>query len=444
MKKILLFTFSGLALTFSAKAQSVFSESPFLDGAKRKLISEKPTFEKSTAVESDLSYYYWENNSRHTAELNAHLGTTNANDGGFDTLGLYPYMIKQRATMGGYWQRAIQGIPNQGELTLLGITFVGSSLNAVSSNVVVNVYEKDLQTLLTTQTLQINTTYGYKSVTFDTPVTHNDTLLVVWQMATAADSFEIARTHSLWNNFDFGPSGVYTSDLPFAGDAALLAVSIGNNNNTLGLIADEFDFFVIPEFAYEIASDFTPSETEICLGDSISFVNTSSVFHQMNPILNFIQWDYLANNNAPVYTLYDYGNGNSTIYIEGQEHGVTYDAADTYTVNASTLILPWTSEALVTDAQNFTITVTDCSLGFDEMNSNLISIYPNPTTSLLNIKASEDLLYILNSNDGKIITNSSINANETLTIDLTGYSTGVYFLHISTFETLTTYKIIKE
>ncbi len=359
MKKKLFLSFAALSTMISVNAQTFFEEQNFSNSQPERLTEEKSRV-KSTAILSDDSYYYWENNSRFTKELNTFLGTTGQADGGFDTLGLYTYTVKEKAANGGYWQKMLQGIPTKDTLTLNSITFVGSGLKTGGSSVTVKVYKKDLTTVLATKTLTVSNTYGYKTVTFDTPVTDFDTMLVSFEMASVADSFKIAKSHSQWNNYNFGTTNapnVFTSALPFAGDAAIFAVSIGNNDNILGLIQQSFDFFVIPNVAYNLNSNFSASNLSFCLGDSVSFQNTANTFHAKNPILNYIEWDLLANNSPAAYTNFDFGDGNASVYSDLQESGIVYQTAGTFSVDASAMMLPWTATSLILDTKTFSVTV---------------------------------------------------------------------------------------
>ncbi len=361
MKKKLFLSFAALSTIISVNAQTFFEEQNFSNTQPERLTEEKSRV-KSTAILSDDSYYYWENNSRFTRELNTFLGTTGQANGGFDTLALYSYTVKQKAANGGYWQKMLQGIPNKDTLTLNSITFVGSGLKTGGSTVTVKVYKKDLTTVLATKTLTVSNTYGYKTVTFDTPVTDLDTMLVSFEMASVADSFKIAKSHSQWNNYNFGTTNapnVFTSALPFAGDAAIFAVSIGNNDDILGVIQESFDFFIIPNFSYNLNSNFTSSNLTFCLGDSVSFQNIANTFHEKNPILNYIEWDLLANGSPSAYTNFDFGDGNASVYSDLQESGIVYQTAGTFSVDASVIMFPWTATGLILDTKTFSVTVND-------------------------------------------------------------------------------------
>lgn len=360
MKKRLLLSLTAL-VALSASAQVKFDEQVELGTPKKMKLKKEAVSQKSASVSGDNSYYYWSNNDRYTSELNAYLNDTPPSQGGtgFDSLALYSYKVKHKTTNGGYWQMLIQGIPTKADLTLNSLRFLGNALNTNGSNVNVSVYEKDLQTVLASKDVAFTTNYNWQTVTFDSPVSSNDTMLVVLTMKTAGDSVAVAYSHNYFNNIDLLQSGTaYQTALPFTGDAAILAVQ-QNNAGILGLIRDNFDFFIVPKFSYDITANFSASTTSICEGEDVTFTNTGDTSHVYNPILNYIAWDYLANGNAPAYTMYDF-EGNSTLdYQEAQMGTYTYTTGGSFTAAASVITWPWSSSTMVTDDQTFTIDVTD-------------------------------------------------------------------------------------
>ncbi len=359
MKRRLLLSLAGL-VAITASAQQKFEE-PFKLGTPKKIKMKKEhTVQKTANVSGDNSYYYWENNSRVTSELNTYLGTTSPSAGGagFDTLALYSYTVKEKTTQGTYWQQLYQGIPTKSNLSLNSVRFLGQGLKSGGSDVNVTVYAKDGVTVLESKDVTFPGTYGWQDVAFDTPATSNDTMLVVLSMKTAADSVAVAYSHNYFNGVDLLASGTpFQSALPFTGDAAILAVQ-QNNAGILGLIRDNFDFFIIPNFSYDVAADFNTSTLTICEGEDVTFTNAGDTSHVNNPILNFIAWDAIANASVPAYTIFDYEGNATNSYVAGQEGSYTYSTSGTFTVSAGVMTYPWSSPSLVIDPQTFTVVAT--------------------------------------------------------------------------------------
>ena len=98
-----------------------------------------------------------------------------------------------------------------------------------------------------------------------------------------------------------------------------------------------------------------------------------------------------------------------------------------------------------TDTYNGQITVDVCTAINTVSNANLINIYPNPATNILNITG---LLNVENIRlldvTGKVITRINEVPSNSLTIDLTHVSQGLYFLQVKTNGKVQSFKIIKQ
>ena len=100
-----------------------------------------------------------------------------------------------------------------------------------------------------------------------------------------------------------------------------------------------------------------------------------------------------------------------------------------------------------TNKDSLLMTVSTC-LGIAETTTaNLFSVYPNPTTSEINVKTDAQLLgseYIVYDNSGKIILEGKIKSANTL-IKLSDFSAGVYFFTVvNQLYGKQTIKVIKE
>jgi hypothetical protein len=100
-----------------------------------------------------------------------------------------------------------------------------------------------------------------------------------------------------------------------------------------------------------------------------------------------------------------------------------------------------------TNKDSLLMTVSTC-LGIAETSTaNLFSVYPNPTTSEINVKTDAQLIgseYIVYDNSGKIILKGKIKSANTL-IKLSDFSAGVYYFSVSNkLYGKQTIKVIKE
>jgi Secretion system C-terminal sorting domain len=85
-------------------------------------------------------------------------------------------------------------------------------------------------------------------------------------------------------------------------------------------------------------------------------------------------------------------------------------------------------------------------VGIDELTSSTISIHPNPTTGQLTIalaKGSATAVTLRNSLGQLLLSDKSLTGNQ-LTLDISAYSTGIYFLQLEVDGKLITKKVVKE
>ena len=434
IKKLLLggMAFSLLALNANAQTKNLqdFPEAN-ATGEARSVEARTQLTDQKVEVVGDLSYYYDENNARITSELNTLLGA-----GSFDTLSLYTYTVKEKNTTSSYWQRCFQGFPNTDDLTLNSVDFVAQSLKAGGGDITVKVMDKNYGELAS-ETFDIGSTYGFKSVTFTTPVTYNDTMYIAFDMPTVADSFVIAQSHSIWEDYDFGPSGIFNSALPFEGGAAIVAYS-PSYTGILGLISEGFDFFIYPNFTYDVPADFTATTTIVenptftnCLTEAITFENIANKSHITNPILNYFEWDRLANGGGSPYTDYNFDDGSTGNFVQAHSTVYTYPAIGNYNVTAYAIIAPWTQASKV-DSSEFTIEVVDCTVSINEVeNNSSVSVYPNPVKNIINFNvAKENSTLTVFDVTGKVVFSKQL-LNKTNAISVTELTNGFYIYSVN-------------
>jgi len=94
---------------------------------------------------------------------------------------------------------------------------------------------------------------------------------------------------------------------------------------------------------------------------------------------------------------------------------------------------------------------TETALSIDELKNELnVNVYPNPTTGIsfvtIDLKQASEVTFTLTNTAGQVVetkTMNTINAGENnLTLDLSTYNNGVYFLTIQTAEGTSTKKIV--
>jgi hypothetical protein len=96
------------------------------------------------------------------------------------------------------------------------------------------------------------------------------------------------------------------------------------------------------------------------------------------------------------------------------------------------------------NSKNFTI---DLSTGISKLNADNITIYPNPTSQLLNIDLGSNTNFesiILTDLQGKIVKQLNQGNSSKLQIDLSNLSNGLYMLKINTTNGLNIHKVLKQ
>ena len=110
-----------------------------------------------------------------------------------------------------------------------------------------------------------------------------------------------------------------------------------------------------------------------------------------------------------------------------------------------TVVYTYTDNNSCTNTASLLMTVNAC-VGINEIaNGNLFSVYPNPATNEINVKANASLLgaaYTVFDNVGKVVLTGKIISENTI-IELGNLSSGVYMLNIGD-NLIQTFKVIKE
>jgi Concanavalin A-like lectin/glucanases superfamily/Lamin Tail Domain/Secretion system C-terminal sorting domain len=141
-----------------------------------------------------------------------------------------------------------------------------------------------------------------------------------------------------------------------------------------------------------------------------------------------------ANQTGASYQWLDCDNGNAIIPTETNQ-------SFTATVNGNYAVEITVGSCVDTSAcENIT------GVGIKEAATNVVSIYPNPTSGLFTIDLGNNgelVNYTITTIEGRIVEANRTTQNK-VNIDLTDESKGVYFLLVQENNTTTTYKIIKQ
>jgi hypothetical protein len=192
----------------------------------------------------------------------------------------------------------------------------------------------------------------------------------------------------------------------------------GNNNNlTLqnGAILDAND---VPYGAIGNSITNQPSNLNINIGSNTQFIVGSS-----SPSATF-QWQT------------DLGVGFQNLNSVGQYSGTTNDTLTVSNVTMSNNNQPFrciVSSGSCSDTSNVAVLTVNNNVGINETSrDNLLSVFPNPAQSIINVKTDSKLLgsvYSIIDNKGRIVQTGKINSGNT-TIELGNLSSGIYMFSV--------------
>jgi hypothetical protein len=101
---------------------------------------------------------------------------------------------------------------------------------------------------------------------------------------------------------------------------------------------------------------YTASKTTITEGESVDF-STPANNLALNPLLNFMEWNKIANGVDPAYTYITSSKGD-TIFSDKFNASITFPTAGSYTVKAKGITAPWSAADFLEDSTMINITVT--------------------------------------------------------------------------------------
>ena len=117
---------------------------------------------------------------------------------------------------------------------------------------------------------------------------------------------------------------------------------------------------------------------------------------------------------------------------------VTYNTAGSYT----TTLIAYSQDGTLTDTVTLSVTVTD-PVAVEETAINEISVYPNPTSSVINIAAEGMQNITIIDMTGRVVMSKDVNSNFE-TIDAEGFAKANYMIRIATADGVVVKNIIVE
>ena len=77
------------------------------------------------------------------------------------------------------------------------------------------------------------------------------------------------------------------------------------------------------------------------------------------------------------------------------------------------------------------------------MTTDGIAIYPNPATDVVNITATEDIMFVtIMNNVGQVVYNNKVVNDNMLQVTTTGYEAGVYMIKVETENNVIIKKVV--
>lgn len=185
---------------------------------------------------------------------------------------------------------------------------------------------------------------------------------------------------------------------------------------------------------------------DIGFGNTLSFINIQQMLVYHNKLWVFGSFSKVANTNASNIAMYD---GTNWCVLpdtfDNQVNSATIYNDTIYVGGGFTKVNTDTNMAYVAKLKHPTLFSQCVNVGVNELeNSHVIQIYPNPTTSVINIKIND-----------RVQTNATIEFKNALgqlvkavelsnQVDLSDLSNGLYFLVIKNGTYNRTFKIIKQ
>lgn len=226
--------------------------------------------------------------------------------------------------------------------------------------------------------------------------------------------------------------------------ATLLMIN-GEEDEAASNNTDEFEFQINPYSAYNTTQITVTVQTDN-FGDEttwfITDINENLILSNFDPE-NFNGMGFYADNQLYTHTA-SVENNNCYIFtiIDTEGDGICCDYGNGYyTITTSSGTIIGQGSSFGQYAQHaFSI---DTTLGLNANNNkNSIKLYPNPANTVVNIVMPEQGTYTVFNNLGQVIANDKT-AAANFSLDVSGYSNGIYFIKVQTGKGSETVRFIK-
>jgi hypothetical protein len=440
MKKLLLLSTAVFAFAASVKAQSNFIVESTGSVTKHPAVDSQNTFAQSKAASANIVDTLW-------YFFNKHFYRNPASTGFFTLKNAPSYTSATSATQGG----AI--FKNSGSLAVTGAEGVvarQASSPSPSVNVGLFLYNvvagvpsgAPIASLVTVVTGTAGTFVGGN---FTPPVIVTGDYAILMQNVSTNPS----DTLRLYINNALQASSTSTNNAAKYGEGlGCLRVGTSSFSLTTGLFSmgTDYEFLVAPRVAYSVTASASTQTNSPCLFTAYNYSNTSSpwIGHRQYNLNQFaVQWLPFANTASatimpdPVYS-WAWGDSSPLTTTNGTVTSVskTYTVAGAYTASliAKHQKMSDYSNVKTTDLATFSQTATACgSVGlFNTTGLESINIFPNPAiSSIINITGlvGENVVKVYNIL-GQIAFDQII-TNESVSINLSNYTVGSYFVMIT-------------
>ena len=343
MKTKLLFTSAFTALFFMGFSQAQYSSASAkpaglsFQGTWHESVTQKQN-QKSTNIVDESGYYF----------NNAYV--MNNGSGNYDVDPLKVWPNGATGATASTFSQAEQFIPNTANITLEEVSFLGMAMDNSASVTAVVVIQDKAFNYIAHEFVTVSSFNKY-TATLSSPVSLNDTFMVVVAPYSDADSLYIGVTNDYANTLPYSGNG-YFVEYSTATQSFVNAFTPGNGGG---------DFIIWPSVSYNFGDVTASSNCISTSNQTISFTSPNEGVVS-NPIWNYNAW--VVAQGAPTSGGYYYTNFEvvEDSYLDSNQvinFNYTFSIPNNYTVNYTERIYPWTNGGNIDQLNTFNI--TNCS-----------------------------------------------------------------------------------